>query len=130
MATMHGHGKGKSRSHSPKPEKPYWLKLEPKDIEDIILKLAKQGLTSEKIGLVLRDTYSIPNVKIITKKKISKILEEHGIKEEPLNLKSLERKEANLRKHIKSNQVDKKAKKGLQLTQAKIHRLKKYYKLY
>ena len=128
MATMHGHGKGKARSHAPKAEKPYWLKLETKDVEDLVVKLAKQGLSSDKIGLVLRDTYSIPNVKTLTKKKISKILEENGIKEEPLNFKNLEKKEEKLKKHIKSNQVDKSAKKGLQLTQAKLHRLKKYYK--
>lgn len=52
---MHGHGKGKARSHSPKPEKPYWLKLEAKDVEELILKMGKDGLSSEKIGLILRD---------------------------------------------------------------------------
>ena len=124
---MHGHGKGKSRSHAPKAEKPYWVKLEAKDVEDLIVKLAKQGMTSEMIGLVLRDTYSVPNVKVITKKKISKILKENGIQEDSLSLKNLEKKEENLRKHLKGNKVDKTAKRGLQLTQAKIHRLKKYY---
>jgi small subunit ribosomal protein S15 len=130
MATMHGHGKGKSRSHSPKAEKPYWLKLEPKEIEDLVMKLAKEGMTSDKIGLVLRDSYSIPNVKSLTKKKISKILKDNGINEDSLSFKNLQKKEENIKRHLKGNQVDKTAKKGLQLTQAKLHRLKKYYKMY
>jgi len=130
MATMHGHGKGKSRSHAPKSEKPYWLKLEAKEIEDLIIKLAKEGMTSDKIGLVLRDSYSIPNVKSLTKKKISKILKEHGIDEGSLNFKNLQKKEENIKRHLKSNQVDKTARKGLQLTQAKLHRLKKYHNMY
>ena len=125
---MHGHGKGKARSHSPKPEKPYWLKTTDKEVEELIVKLGKEGNSSEKIGLILRDTYSIPNVKVITKKKISKILEENGMKEEKNDLKNLEKKQENLKRHMSKNRVDKKAQKGLQLTQAKIHRLKKYYK--
>lgn len=129
MATMHGHGKGKAGSHSPKPEKPYWLKTSEKEVEELILKLAKDGFSSEKIGLILRDTYSIPNVKVITKKKISQILRENGIKTETEDLKNLEKKQENLRKHMNKNKVDKVAKKGLQLTQSKIHRLRKYYNL-
>jgi ribosomal protein S15P/S13E len=130
MATMHGHGKGKSRSHSPKAEKPYWLKLEPKEIEELVVKLGKEGMSSDKIGLVLRDTHSIPNVKSLTKKKISKILKENGMNEEHLSFKNLQKKEENIKKHLKTNQVDKTARKGLQLTQAKLHRLKKYYEMY
>ncbi len=130
MATMHGHGKGKSRSHSPKAEKPYWLKLEAKEIEELVVKLGKEGMSSDKIGLVLRDTHSIPNVKSLTKKKISKILKENGITEEHLSFNNLQKKEANIKKHLKTNQVDKTARKGLQLTQAKLHRLKKYYEMY
>ena len=33
-------------------EKPTWLKFNEADVDAIIIKLAKQGLTSEKIGLV------------------------------------------------------------------------------
>jgi small subunit ribosomal protein S15 len=129
MATMHGHGKGKARSHSPKPEKPYWLKTTDKEVEELIVKLGKEGLEPAKIGLILRDTYSIPNVKVITKKKISKILKENNIKTEQEDLKNLLKKEENLKKHLSKNKVDKLAKKGLQLTQSKSHRLKKYYNL-
>ncbi len=129
MATMHGHGKGKARSHSPKPEKPYWLKTTDKEVEELIIKLGKEGLDSAKIGLTLRDTYSIPNVKVITKKKVSQILKENGIKTEQEDLKNLEKKQENLKKHINKNKVDKVAKKGFQLTQSKVHRLRKYYKL-
>jgi ribosomal protein S15P/S13E len=129
MATMHGHGKGKARSHSPKPEKPYWLKTTDKEVEDLIIKMGKEGMTPEKIGLVLRDSHSIPNVKVITKKKISKILRDNNIKTEQEDLKNLLKKEEVLKKHLNKNKVDKVAKKGLQLTQSKIHRLRKYYDL-
>lgn len=129
MATMHGHGKGKARSHSPKPEKPYWLKITDKEVEELIVKLGKEGNSTAKIGLILRDTYSIPNVKVITKKKISKILEENNIKVEQEDLKNLVKKGENLKKHLAKNKVDRVAKKGLQLTQSKSHRLRKYYKM-
>ena len=76
---MYGHGKGKARSHAPKAEKAYWVKMEAKEVEELVVKLSKEGLDPAKIGLVLRDTYSIPSVKIITKKKIAKILKENGI---------------------------------------------------
>ena len=45
-------------------EKPVWLKYTEDEVKAIILKLAKQGLTSEKIGLVLRDQYGIPNASL------------------------------------------------------------------
>ena len=45
-------------------KKPTWLKYTKEEVKAIILKLAKKGLTSEKIGLALRDQYGIPKVKI------------------------------------------------------------------
>ncbi|MCX8193927.1 MAG: 30S ribosomal protein S15 [Candidatus Pacearchaeota archaeon] len=127
MATLYGHGRGKARSHAPKQEKPYWLKLEPKDIEELVVKMAKQGMDCSKIGLVLRDSYGITSVKTAIGKKIQQILKENKLEVQPLELVSLQKKLRALRKHLDKNKKDMTAKRGLQLTEAKIRRLQKYY---
>lgn len=127
MATLYGHGRGKAGSHAPVQEKPYWLKFEPKEVEELVVKMARQGIDSAKIGLILRDSYGIPSVKTITGKKIQQILKENKIETQPLELVSLEKKLKSLKKHLEKNKKDMTAKRGLQLTEAKIRRLKKYY---
>jgi len=127
MATLYGRGKGKARSHPPKQEKPYWVKLSPKEVEEIVVKLAKEGMDSARIGLVLRDSYGIPSVKAITGKKIQKILAENNINVQSLELIALRKKAKALAKHLEKNKKDMTAKRGLQLTEEKIRRLEKYY---
>ncbi|MEM1535826.1 MAG: 30S ribosomal protein S15 [Candidatus Pacearchaeota archaeon] len=127
MATLYGHGRGKAGSHAPKQEKPYWVSMKPEEVEELVVSLAKQGFSTSKIGFILRDTYGIPSVKSITGKKIKKILSERGIKVEKEDLNALLEKEKRLKKHLEKNKHDMTAKRGLQLTQAKIRRLEKYY---
>lgn len=127
MATLYGHGRGKAGSHPPKPEKPHWLKMKPKEVEELVVSLAKQGLSTSMIGFILRDSYGIPSVKVVTGKKIGKILAEHGIKAEMEDLRALEEKQKRLEKHLEKNKHDMTAKRGLQLTKSKIKRLKDYY---
>lgn len=127
MATLYGGGRGKAGSHAPKQEKPYWLKMNAKEVEELVVKLAKEGMDSAKIGLVLRDNYGIPSVSVITGKKIQKILLEHGINIQPLELIALRKKTKSLEKHFERNKGDMTAKRGLQLTEAKMKRLEKYY---
>ncbi len=130
MARMHSRKRGRSGSTKPViKDKPLWVKYSKKEVEQIIIKLAKEGLTSAKIGLKLRDVYGIPDAKIITGKKISKILEENNLMPEiPFDLLDLMRKSVKIRKHLESNNKDLKNKRSLQLTEAKILRLSKYYK--
>ena len=130
MATMHGRGKGKSGSKKPESkEKPIWVKYSKEEVEIIIVKLAKQGMQPTKIGLVLRDVYGIPLVKPITKKSISKILKDHNLHaKEPYEISNLIKRASELKKHVEKSKHDKVAKRGLQLTEAKIRRLAKYYK--
>jgi len=110
-------------------QRPYWLKLSKQEVEELVVKLAKeQKLDAAKIGLVLRDSYGIPSVKAITGKKIQKILEEHGIKTYPLELIALQKKAKALKEHLAKHKKDMTAKRGLQLTEAKIWKLEKYYK--
>jgi small subunit ribosomal protein S15 len=40
----------------------------------LIAKFAKEGKSSSQIGLLLRDTYGIPDVKALLRKKYRKVL--------------------------------------------------------
>ncbi|MEM2916327.1 MAG: 30S ribosomal protein S15 [Candidatus Woesearchaeota archaeon] len=130
MAKMHSRKKGKSGSHKPlKPAKPTWLRYKPKEIEMLVVKLAKEGKTGSQIGLVLRDTYGVPDVKSITEKSISEILAEKKLAPElPDDLVALMKKSIAIRKHLEENRKDEAAHRGLLLTESKIRRLIKYYK--
>jgi len=130
MAKMHSRKKGKSGSKRPlKPSKPTWLRYNPKEIEMLVIKLAKEGKTSSEIGLVLRDTYGVPDVKSLTGKSISQMLAEKKLTPElPDDLIALMKKSIAIRKHLEANKKDEAAKRGLLLTESKIRRLLKYYK--
>ena len=107
-------------------EKPVWLKYTKEEVKAIILKLADKGLTAEKIGLVLRDQYGIPKVKIYGI-KIKKVLKETNKFKEPtiLNLKNKLQKIIN---HYKKNKQDKKAGYSLIYTKAKLKKREDYSK--
>nr|MCK4930011.1 30S ribosomal protein S15 [Nanoarchaeota archaeon] len=130
MARMHSRARGKSRSTKPsKKVVPSWLKYKPKEVELLIIKYAKEGKNPSQIGIFLRDEYGIPDVKLVTKKSITKILKEKNLlKEIPEDLMALIRKAVLIRKHLGENKKDMPAKRGLQLTESKIKRLTKYYK--
>ncbi len=110
-------------------EKPLWLKYTGEEVKSIILKLANKGLTSEKIGLILRDQYGIPKVKLYNL-KIRKVLQEKSKFEEP-TIKNLKTKLDKIIEHNKNNKKDKKAERALIITKAKLKKregysLKKY----
>ncbi len=56
-------------------KKASWINLDYKEIEKIIIDLAKQGNTASQIGIILRDKYGIPKIKMLGK-KLAKILKE------------------------------------------------------
>jgi small subunit ribosomal protein S15 len=130
MARMYSRKKGKASSKKPiKKTVPVWLRYKPKEVEMLILKLAKEGKTPSKIGTILRDIYGIPDVRVLCKKKITKIMEEKGIKQDiPEDLAALIKKAVLIRKHLEENKKDEGAHRGLILTESKIKRLVKYYK--
>jgi ribosomal protein S15P/S13E len=107
-------------------EKPVWLKYTEKEIKDIVLNLAKKDpeLTSEKIGLILRDTYGIPKVKLYGL-KIGKILKEANLYKNP-NLKNITKKVEKLETHLKNNKQDKRTGRSLIITKAKLKKTKEY----
>jgi small subunit ribosomal protein S15 len=127
---MHSRAKGKSSSKKPvKKSVSSWVRYKPKEAELLIVKLAKDGKSSSHIGLILRDTYGIPDVKTLMKKKISRILKEKKLLHEiPEDLMFLMKKAIAVKKHLEANHKDTTANRGLQLTESKINRLTKYYK--
>lgn len=130
MARVYSRAKGKSGSKKPiKKVLPTWVRYKPKEVELLIAKLAKEGKTGAEIGLILRDTYGIPSVRVLTNKRISEIIAEKKLTPElPDDLIALIKKSVLINKHIEKNKVDNNAKRGKQITISKINRLVKYYK--
>jgi small subunit ribosomal protein S13e len=49
---------------------PRWLKTSPEEVKEHIFKLARKGLTPSQIGVVLRDSHGVAQVKSVTGNKI------------------------------------------------------------
>jgi small subunit ribosomal protein S15 len=125
---MHSRKKGKSGSKKPQQKIAPWVKYKPQEIEELVVKLAKKGMQSKQIGLVLRDTYGIPSVNAVTKKKISQIMKEkNAYNKVPEDLYNLMKKAVNLNAHLEGNKRDYTSYRGYELTESKIRRLAKYY---
>jgi len=126
---MHSRRKGKAGSNKPlQEEKPTWVRHKKDEVESLIQKLAKNR-SSSQIGIILRDSYGIPDVKSITEKSISQTLKEKGLgKDLPDDLLALIKRAVLLNKHLEKNKKDEPAHRGLTLTRSKINRLVKYYK--
>lgn len=124
--------KEKGRSHSTRPvskRPPAWCKYKPEEVEALVIKLAKEGHNPSKIGIILRDQHSIPLTKPITGKTISQILREAGLAPSlPEDLEMLLGKAARLRVHLERNRKDLHNKRALQIIEAKIYKLSRYYK--
>ncbi len=130
MGRLHTHRHGKSHTIRPAILRiPSWITLSPKEIEELVVKYSKDGLTPSQIGLKLRDQHSIPLIKPITKKSIGKILEENDLQAEmPEDLDNIVKKAVGLQKHLKTNKGDNRNVRSLELIEAKVHRLSVYYK--
>jgi small subunit ribosomal protein S13e len=60
---------------------PAWLKTTPEQVVDQICKLARKGATPSQIGVTLRDSHGIAQVKVVTGNKILRILKSNGMQE-------------------------------------------------
>ena len=127
---MHSRKKGKSRSNKVQRSKiPEWVNYTSDEVEEFIEKLAKGGASPSKIGMVLSDQYGIPDVRVITNKKLTQILSEKKLSYKiPEDLRNLIQRATTLRHHLKAHVKDKHSGHGLKLIESKIHRLSKYYK--
>jgi small subunit ribosomal protein S15 len=130
MARLHARRKGKSSSTKPyQVNVPEWVPSQAKEIEDLVVKFGKEGLSTSEIGLRLRDQYGVPSVKLSTGKKITKILAENNIKFKlPEDLTNLLLKVSNLDVHMKNNTRDVHNRRAMKLLEEKIRRLVRYYK--
>jgi small subunit ribosomal protein S15 len=130
MGRLHTHEHGKSHSIRPiDPKKPDWVKQTNEEIEGLIIKYAKEGMTTSQIGMKLRDQHAIPLVKPIIKKGIKEVLLENKLNSEiPEDLNNIVMKAVNLQKHLKENRSDNRNTRALELVEAKVHRLSTHYK--
>lgn len=130
MARLYSRKKGQSGSTRPiKKGKRSWVRYDKKELEQLIIKLANQENTQSKIGLILRDTYGVNDIKAILGKKLGEFLKENKLSSNlPEDLINLIKKDITVMKHLENNKKDMTAKRGLILTESKINRLVKYYK--
>jgi small subunit ribosomal protein S15 len=130
MGRLHTHNHGKSHSIRPiDPKKPDWVKQTNEEIEGLIIKYAKEGMTTSQIGMKLRDQHAIPLVKPIINKGIKEVLIENKLNSEiPEDLNNIVMKAVNLQKHLKENRSDNRNTRALELVEAKVHRLSTHYK--
>ena len=130
MARIHSHRRGKSHSSKPTSRQALgWVTYSPDEITTLIVNLAKEGNTPSAIGIKLRDQYNIPLVKQITGKDILEVLRDNNLEPElPEELGRLLSRAKRLQTHLKIHKGDRKNVRSLELLEAKIHRLSKYYK--
>ena len=122
----------KGKSHSTRPvsrRPPNWCKYQPEEVEAFIIKLAKEGHSLSSTGTILRDQYAIPLVKPITGKSISETLESAGLAPTmPEDLSNMIRKAKSLAVHLEKNAKDLHNKRSMQMLEARIYKLSRYYK--
>lgn len=107
---------------------PEWVEQNPEEIEELIVKLYKEGQSTSQIGITLRDQYGIPSTKSVMGAKITEILEKNGTTfEYPEDLLNLIKRAINIREHLDENPKDIHSKRGLIKIESKIRRLVKYY---
>ena len=121
--------KGKSHSRRPVSKRPpSWCKYGPEEVEAFVIKLAKEGHQPSHIGVILRDQYGIPLVKVLTGKSITEIIQSAGITIDiPEDLNNLLQKAGRLRRHLSRNKSDAPNKRAMELVTSRIRRLSKYY---
>ena len=105
-------------------EKPLWLKMTLEEVETLAEKLAKQGHTTEKIGLLLRDQYGIPTTKVYGK-RLGKILQEKGLQNNADTVNA-EKKFQRIKTHLENHHKDNKSKRALAIRTARVKKLKAY----
>ena len=94
-----------------------------------VCKYAKKGLTPSQIGIVLRDSHGIAQVKSVTGTKILRLLKKKGLAPAlPEDLYHLIKRAVAVRKHLERNRADFDSKFRLILIESRIHRVARYYK--
>jgi len=122
----------KGSSHQTRPvskRPPSWSRYTPEEVEALVIKLTKEGNSPSKIGIILRDKHGIALTKPILNKSITKIMKDAGVAPTmPEDLDVLLKKASRLAVHLEKNKMDQHNKRNLQVIEAKIHALARYYK--
>ena len=106
----------------------FFPRIRKSELEQRIVELSRQGLSSSLIGQKLKEEYGVTRVKKLLGKKISKIMQEAGTYPEiPEDLLQLLKKAVKLHEHLQQHRKDKHSKHGLELLESRIRRLASYY---
>ena len=129
MARMHTRRKGQAGSKKPvRTEPPKWSNTNKEEIENTIQQLASQGKSGSEIGMTLRDRFGVPDVTLVTGKKIGAVMKEKNVAPKvPEDIYNLIVKVLELKKHLDKNPKDVHNKRSLNNMVSKIRRLEKYY---
>jgi len=122
----------KGISHQTRPvtkRPPAWCRYTDEEVEALIIRLSKEGHSPSKIGTILRDQYGIPLAKPIAGKSVTQVLKERKLYSSlPEDLENLLRKATRLHVHYDKNKADLSNKRAMQIVEAKIYKLSRYYK--
>ena len=129
---MHTGGHGKAKSRKPEVEMgrmPEDVTATKHQLEEEIVKYAKQNVHQAQIGQMLKEKHGVKYVKQVFGKRLGEILTEKGVNTAfPQDFLDLIKKAVVMRTHIKANHKDVYSKTRLQRIESKIWRLTKYYK--
>jgi small subunit ribosomal protein S15 len=130
MARIHSHRHGKShQTRPPSRSVPNWVSTTPDEAKAVVLKLAKEGVTPSRIGQALRDDYGVPLLKPLVGKSLGRVLVDGKVAPKvPQDLQDLIERAQRVQKHLQVHKSDRKNVHSLELVEAKIYRLSKYYK--
>ena len=107
---------------------PSWSESDKSTVEELILKYARDGHPSAKIGSMLRDMHAVPDVLLGMGERLSKTLERNDLTSTyPEDMMNLMRKALSLIDHLNSNKKDLHNRRQLELCESRIRRLAKYY---
>lgn len=99
-----------------------------REVEAKVLEMAKSGVQPALIGLKLRDQFGIPSVHELTGKKVGQIIAAANLAPKvPVDLANILRRVIDLEEHLQHNRKDLHNTRGLELLEARIRKLAKYY---
>ena len=129
MARLHSKKRGKAGTKRPKSNiVPSWTTLKPAELKENILKMAREGVTPAKIGIVMRDQFGVANLRAQLGMSLKAFLKkENAAGEYPEDLLNLIKKAVRMTNHIKTSKNDVTNNVKLNHVESKIQRLAKYY---
>ncbi len=130
MARMYKSRRGKSGSSKPYvTEAPEWSNTNSNEVTNLVVELGKAGHSTAAIGTIMRDQHAVPDVRLVTGKRIGVILAENDIGGTyPEDMMNLMRQAARIIEHLGSgNHKDLHNKRSLEITESKIRKLASYY---